>query len=145
MTGRADLALGTACVALGTALVFWIIPAATRPALFATVSPQFYPSLSAWLLVAAGLGLAVSGLRGRGGGVEPPRRRALAASLAAAALGLAVVLMLRIGFVAAGALIVLAVMLLAGERRIRFLAGLPAAFPSLLWLAFDVLLGRPLP
>lgn len=143
MTGRTDLALGAVCVVLGAALVFWIVPAATHPALFATVSPQFYPSLSAWLLVAAGLGLAVSGLRG--GGAEPPRRWAPAALLAAAALGLAVVLMLRIGFVAAGALIVLAVMLLAGERRIGVLAGLPAAFPSLLWLAFDVLLDRPLP
>lgn len=143
MTSRTDLALGAVCVVLGAALIFWIVPTATHPALFATVPPQFYPSLSAWLLVAAGLGLAVSGLRG--GGVELPRRWAPAAALAAAALGLAVVLMLWIGFVAAGALIVLAVMLLAGERRTGFLVGLPAAFPSLLWLAFDVLLDRPLP
>ena len=144
MANRSDLAVGTAAAVLGAALIFWIVPAATGPALFALVSPQFYPLLSAWLLVAAGAGLAVSGIRGAAA-ANVPRRRGAAAALAAAGLGLAVFLMLKIGFVAAGAAVALAVMLLAGERRIPFLVGLPAILPFLLWLSFDVLLGRPLP
>ena len=145
MANRADLMLGAAAMVLGAALIFWIVPATTHPALFALVPPQFYPLLSAWLLAAAGAGLAVSGLRGGGSAPDISRRCAAVASLAAAGLGLAVVLMLRMGFVAAGAAVVLAVMLLAGERRIPFLIGLTAVFPALLWLLFDVLLGRPLP
>lgn len=144
MANRADPALGAAAMVLGAALIFWIIPAATHPALFALVSPQFYPLLAAWFLVAAGAGLAVSGL-GSAAAREFPRRCAAVALLAAAGLGLAVVLMLSIGFIAAGAAVVLAVMLLAGERRIPFLIGLSAIFPFLLWLLFDVLLDRPLP
>ena len=144
MANRSDLAVGTAAAVLGAALIFWIVPAATGPALFALVSPQFYPLLAAWLLVAAGAGLAVSGIGGAAA-VDVPRRRGAAAALAAAGLGSAVFLMLKIGFVAAGAAVVLAVMLLAGERRIPFLVGLPATLPFLLWLLFDVLLGRPLP
>ena len=142
MANRSDLAVGTAAAVLGAALIFWIVPAATGPALFALVSPQFYPLLAAWLLVAAGAGLAVSG---GAAAANVPRRRGAAAALAAAGLGLAVFLMLKIGFVAAGAAVALAVMLLAGERRIPFLIGLPAILPFLLWLLFDVLLGRPLP
>ena len=143
VANRSDLAVGTAAAVLGAALIFWIVPAATGPALFALVSPQFYPLLAAWLLVAAGAGLAVSGIGGAA--VDVPRRRGAAAAVAAAGLGSAVFLMLKIGFVAAGAAVVLAVMLLAGERRIPFLVGLPATLPFLLWLLFDVLLGRPLP
>lgn len=145
MTNRADLALGAAATALGAALILWIVPAATHPALFALVSPQFYPLLAAWLLVGAGAGLAISGLRGGETARDSPWPRAAVALVAAAGLGLAVILMFRIGFMAAGAAVVLAVMLLAGERRLPFLIGLPAIFPFLLWLLFDALLDRPLP
>ncbi len=147
MANRGDIALGAAAAAAGTALVVWIVPSWTNDALFALVSPQFYPLLSAWLLIGSGAGLVVSGAAARGSVGDVPRigRHLMLVAAATACLGSAVAAMLYLGFVAAGAMIVGGLMLLAGERRLRILLLVPLAFPTFLWIVFDVFLNRPLP
>ncbi|MCP5368297.1 MAG: hypothetical protein H6906_12370, partial [Hyphomicrobiales bacterium] len=75
------------------------------------------------------------------GGIGAVARAAL--YLAVAALG--VWAMGRIGFVWVAPALVLALMLLVGERRPHWMAVAAIVVPGVIWLVVEVLLGRTLP
>ena len=147
MANRGDIAIGLIAALFGVALVVWIIPAQTGLRIVALVSPMFFAMLCAWILVASGIGLAMSGLFSHR---EDILFKNVAFHLgviviAAIGLGSAVFAMQHIGFLVTGIMIAFVTMRIAGEIDWRLLVGCSILFPLFIWLAFDVILSRPLP
>lgn len=146
MRNTSNFLTGILAAALGAAMILWIIPAQTVPAIFASVPSGFYPTFTSGMLVASGLTLGVSGLIAAPDATDPlPKgfafRLALAFVLLVGALYLAPV----VGFLPVGALICLIVLILMGERRWLHISLICLIAPVAVWSAFELLMGRPLP
>lgn len=146
MKDLSSVLTGLCAMALGGALIFWITPAQTVPALFASVPSSFYPDFTSAMLVLAGFALAVSGL------LTPPQVQTRGAAHIALRFFTALVLLVGamfltplLGFPVMGALICLVTLLLMRENRWPLVATITLAAPACVWVAFDVLLARPLP
>ena len=130
-----DLVIGGFCATLGMILILWIIPAEIRvpsrvpnPAL----SPAFWPSILAWLLVIAGVSLAaqrlwkirLSGRNAAQPATDPPARAAVGSVLTNWRAFLAVGLLfpyylacVQFGLAIPSAVAFVVFAILAGERR----------------------------
>ena len=147
MVNRGDIAIGVVAALFGAALILWIIPAQTGLRIVALVSPMFFAMLCAWILVASGIGLAVSGLFSHREDILLKNVAFLlgVTVIAAIGLGLAVFAMQHIGFLVTGIAIAFVTMRIAGEKDWRLLIGCSIFFPLFIWVTFDVILSRPLP
>lgn len=127
-------------LAVAAVTIIWIIPAQVPTGLDGYVQPGTMPRIMAWLL-AIGAFLALF----EGTSHDAPDLALLArAALFMGILGLSLALTLYIGFKWAAPVLSLSVMLLAYERRLAWMAVGAGLIPLLIWLLFDVLLGRPL-
>ena len=147
LVNRGDIAIGLFAVLFGVALVVWIIPAQTGLRIVALVSPMFFAKLCAWILVASGIGLAVAGLFSHREDIlfKKVAFHLSVTVIATVGLGAAVFAMQHIGFLVTGFTISFVTMRIAGEKDLRLLVGCSVFFPLFIWLAFDVMLSRPLP
>lgn len=147
MPSSANFITGLASMFLGGALVMWIVPAQTVPAVFAAVPSGFYPSFTAGLLIASGFALALSGLLG-----HPTRQIDASFTVTAAKTLVSLVLLAgaafamgRISFLPAGIVICLITLILMRENRLAVVAVISVLAPLAIWAGFELLLGRPLP
>lgn len=147
MRDTSNFVAGFMAVAFGLALIFWITPAQTVPAVFASVPSAFYANFTSVMLIVSGLALAVSGLVGK-----PAEASLRSGGHIAIRFGVAFVLLTgamfltpRIGFWQMGILICLVTLLLMREYRWPLLAVISIAAPVGVWAIFELLLGRPLP
>jgi glucan phosphoethanolaminetransferase (alkaline phosphatase superfamily) len=105
-----------------------------------SVQPGTMPMIMAWLL---GLGAFFALFEGTS--KDAPDIVLLKRSaLFLAVLGLSLVLTLHVGFKWAAPVLSLSVMLLSYERRLAWMAVGAGLIPLMIWLLFDVFLGRPL-
>lgn len=132
---------GLLVAAFGLALLLVVIPDQVETVDYGWVRPGTLPNLLALALLI--LGLLQAALT-----PDPTRLELPPAARAAGYLGLAagaVWAMGRLGFPWVAPAMVLAVMLLAGERRPLWLAIGALVLPGLVWLVVVPLLGRTLP
>lgn len=130
------------CVFGAAVLMIWlVIPAQTRTVSYGSTTPALFPTLGAMLCGLGGLWLVL------GRGVGPSR--SAGSVVAAGGIGLlaliALIALFKIGFLTVAPVIVLTLMLLAGQRRPLWLilGGLVA--PFVIWAVFALLLERNLP
>ena len=133
-------------MALAGALIFWIIPAQTVPAIFASVPSGFYPDFTSTLLLVSGAGLAVSGFFTDPEPVkDAPKTAAFHFIAALVLLAGSMLLTPYLGFVPVGVMICLTTLLLMRENRWGLVALISCLAPVGIWAMFELLLGRPLP
>lgn len=148
MIRNQNILTGCLAVVLGSALILWITPAQTIPAIFATVPSGFYPNFTSGMLIVSGLALAVSNIfakqdkyiEGKVSG-QISIRFSLSFILLVSAMAAAPV----IGFVPTGICICVVTLLLMHEDRWTRIILISVTSPLLVWCAFEILLGRPLP
>lgn len=146
MRDMTNILAGVVAVLLGGAMILWIIPAQTVPAIFASVPSGFYPIFTCGMLVASGLALALSGLISTSiASPAPPRGFATRLAVAFVLLVGIMFAVPIVGFLPAGVLICLIVLILMRENRWPLVAAICIAAPLAVWGAFELLLGRPLP
>ncbi len=149
MNQPSNVAIGLASAALGIAMILWVIPSQTVPAIFASVPSGFYPNFTSGMLIASGVALAISGVFGaRPVGQADDTPAIVLAFRFVCALVLLVAAMWGmpvLGFIPAGIAICLATLVLMNERRWLLIGIICIAAPLIIWGAFEILLGRPLP
>ncbi|AJY52333.1 tripartite tricarboxylate transporter TctB family protein [Halomonas sp. KO116] len=133
--------LGGFSVLVGAVLLLVIIPAQTVPVSYGALAPSDFPSFAAGSILICGL-VQLFFPTGTVHFSLGEATRALLVTLGAlvAALGLE-----RVGFLLVAPPCVLAVMLFMGERRVSWLLIGGIVAPLLIWMLFEILLGRPLP
>lgn len=145
---RADLISAALFVVLGLVTIFAIIPAhVAGSSLGDDLSPAFMPYVAAALATGTMALLFVSRLARKQGNDEPaplPAPSWVFIATAAAILAATFFLMSTFGYLAGAAAIVAGFMALA-RARLTVAAAAALAFPPVLWLLFDRLLGFPLP
>ncbi|MBN1238355.1 MAG: tripartite tricarboxylate transporter TctB family protein [Gammaproteobacteria bacterium] len=145
---RADLISGALFVALGLVTILVIIPRyVTGGALGANLSPAFMPYVAAALATGAAALLCAGAIKRRAGADEPaplPKGSWIFVATTAGVLAATFALMSYLGYLAGAAAIVAGFMGIA-RASVRVVVGAAAAFPVVLWLLFDRLLGFPLP
>lgn len=145
---RADLISAALLVALGLATIFVIIPRyVTGSALGGDLSPAFMPYVAAELATGAAVLLLAGTIRRTADADEPaplPKGSWIFVATTAGVLAATVALMSYFGYLAGAAAIVAGFMWIA-RASVRVVAGTAVAFPVVLWLLFDRLLGFPLP
>ena len=142
-----NLLSGLAATFLGVALILWIIPAQTVPAVFASVPSGFYPNITSMMLVISGIALTVSGLIStKADRTEiPPALFAVRFAVALILLVGAMLLVPILGFLPTGAGVCAITLLAMREHHWLRIAAICVAAPLVVWVGFAVLLGRPLP
>ena len=128
-------------VAFGLLLYFAIIPLEIEIVDYGWVRPQTVPNAMAWIMILAGIVLAIR----PAGSVEFDRRKAGRAGLYRGLVAASVALMGQVGFLAVSPFLALCLMLAIGERRLVWLVSGAAGLPLAIWVAVTVLLDRPLP
>ena len=137
MAWRQDVALGLVFAALGLFVAF--------QALQYRGATGVYPLALSLAIAALGAGIALRAAV-RGSDANRPivvDRRHLAVALVGGALYL--LLVPRVGFYTASALLVAAMPVAFGFRRPVYLAAVTAVFIALVWAVFSLVLEKPLP
>lgn len=147
MKRTSNILTGLLAAALGGVLIFWVTPAQTVPAIFATVPSGFYPNFTSGMLILSGLALAISGLVAKQDELtgRPASHTVIRFSVSFILLVAAMFAAPIVGFVPAGVGICLITLLLMRENRWALIAVISIAAPLLVWAVFEILLGRPLP
>jgi hypothetical protein len=155
MTRRGELALGTAVAVLGLLLLFIVIPREIRVVASETneVSPAYFPRIVAWALVVLGvIHTSISAFSGAANAPDSPlgswltRHSRGMRTIATFAIGIAYLLLLpRIGYLAATTVAMSALILLFGSRPIWQAPAVALPFAWLVGRVFGDLLGTPLP
>ncbi len=133
--------MALALAIFGLLMLFVIIPAQTEAVDYGWLRPDTLPVVTCWVVTACGLWQAT---------LTPaqvrPRARVVARLLLYLIVAFSAVwAMTRLGFLVLAPILVLLLNLLAGERRVAWLAAQTVCVPLVIWLLVDVLLGRPLP
>ena len=147
MKDAGSVVTGMAAALFGAAMMIWIIPSQTVPAIFASVPSGFYPNFTCGLLTLSGLGLIVAGFISPAPKDPKPSATAIATRFVAALVLLVGAMYLTpfTGFLVSGVAICLVTLLLMGETRWILIASICVVAPLAVWGGFEVLLGRPLP
>jgi heme/copper-type cytochrome/quinol oxidase subunit 3 len=141
------LYLGVFATVLGAMMLFVVIPAQHIPPMMSAVSPDFYPNIGTVILLVGGIGMLISGVRGKSAGVNAGNlvRTLRFCCLMAALFGITLITFKLFNFLVGGVVLVAVTMWLLGERRPLYLVPVSLLSPVLIWLLIDVLLGRSLP
>lgn len=137
----ADRLSGLFFVAFGVLLYLVIIPWQVETVDYGWLKPRTLPRILAVILGLCGVVLA---LRPPGDTAHRDTRWARAAVFACVLI-LSLGLMAQLGFVFVAPAMALAIMVLSGERRPKWLALGVVGMPLLIWLVVAQLLERPLP
>jgi putative tricarboxylic transport membrane protein len=137
----ADRASGLFFFGFGLLMVLVVNPRFIEDVDTGNIRPETVPNWLALIIAACGAILAVRPADRRGLDWRQTGRAAVFLGI----LGFGIWAMSHVGFVIVAPPLVLAVMLLIGERRPAWLALGVGGMPALIWLLVDVLLGRPLP
>lgn len=147
MRDVSNILTGLLAATFGAALILWVTPAQTVPAIFASVPSAFYANFTSGMLIVSGLALSISGLFSKA-----TQESAGTAAHVAIRFGAAFVLLVGamfltpiLGFWQTGILISLITLLLMREYNWRLLAAISITAPISVWAAFELFLGRPLP
>lgn len=132
---------GLVAAGAGALMIFWMIPAQTEPADFGWLKPDTLPRITALILIGAGL---VHFIFPKGTAELAPGAAARTALFLGVSV-LAVAFMGAAGFIFAAPVLMLALMLMVGERRWYWLVTGVVLLPSAIWFCVDFLLNRPLP
>jgi len=142
-----DAVAGVLRAARALAALVWFIPANTASVVGEyDVSPTFFPELTAALVLALSIALALSGfarMRRSGPGARSTGARAVVEFVAwSVTATLAVLGIAKVGFVVTAALLIAAGMMLAGRRSWYLIVVAAISFPLLLdavaWWIFTV-------
>lgn len=136
-----DRVLGLFFVLLGAALYALIIPWQADDADYGWLKPRTLPQILAVVIGLCGVAMALR----PPGDARPGNRHWGRAALFTAVLVGGLAMMRLTGFAIAAPPMALALMLLARERRPRWLASGAIAMPVLIWFVVAILLERPLP
>jgi hypothetical protein len=147
---RTELIAAASLVALGVVAIFVVIPSGVVAAPASSgLAPAFMPYVAASLATLAALGWLVSELRGASAdspaaapaSTKSDWRFAVAAT---AVLGVSLLLMSAVGYLAGGAVLVAGTLALA---RVKLAAIVVTAIvaPAVLWVLFAYFLATPLP
>lgn len=147
MRNTSNLVAGLVAVAFGLALIFWITPAQTVPAVFASVPSAFYADFTSSMLIVSGLALAVSGVFGKANEARETTAGRIGVCFTTAFVLLVAAMLITplFGFWQTGILICLVTLLLMHEYRWHLLAAISITAPVVVWGVFELLLGRPMP
>lgn len=138
---QANRWVGAAVAALSVLFMLWVIPNHSSASATGWMRPRTLPTICASVLVLAGLGLLLRPV----GAVDLPLRRWLRAGAILAAILLGLLGFAQVGFLATAPLLLVALMLLAGERRPLWIIGGGVLIPGFVWVTVTILLSRPLP
>ena len=147
MSKTSNIVIGLLATFLGIMMITWVIPAQTIPAIFASVPSGFYPNFTSVMLICSGIALAISGFFSPTSQTDNTSTSHFLVRFFAALILLVTAMLFTpiIGFVPAGIIICLVTLLLMRENRKRLIAAICLIAPFLIWAAFELLLGRPLP
>lgn len=127
--------------ALGLFLIFVIIPGQTETVDYGLMRPQSLPIYTGWVVVICALVLMV-----RGSDDPSPNFRHIGkAILFWSVLVFGMVLIARFGFLIVSPYLALVLMVMIGERRVKWLIVGGVGMPLFIWLTVVVILGRQLP
>jgi len=132
---------GLVVAVLGVILLFWIIPRHTETVDYAWLRPATLPTITAVIVIIS----SIVHLIFPSGKAEFDVPLALRAGLYFVISLIGLSLMYFVGFLIAAPLLVMALMLLIGERRPLWLIAGIALIPLAMWSSIVLLLDRPLP
>ena len=132
---------GLVVAVLGVVLLFWIIPRHTETVDYAWLRPATLPVITAVIVIIS----SIVHLIFPSGKAEFDVPLALRAGLYFVISLLGLCLMYFVGFLIAAPLLVMALMLLVGERRPLWLIAGIVLIPLAMWISVVLLLNRPLP
>ena len=132
---------GIVVAVLGVILLFWIIPRHTETVDYAWLRPATLPVITAVIVIIS----SIVHLIFPSGKAEFNVPLALRAGLYFVVSLLGLFLMYFVGFLIAAPLLVMALMLLVGERRPLWLIAGIVLIPLAMWSSIVLLLNRPLP
>lgn len=139
------LAVYSLTAVLSVALLAWIIPANTEESGFG-LSPALLPNILATVMLVTSVILGGKTLLGPDSGKSPIRGRELVRLTAFTAIFLGTFpLMSFIGFFAGGAVAMVLIQLMCGQRSVAWLLGLSLSLPGIFYVAMKVFLEVPLP
>ena len=144
---KPQLILGLFTTVFGVLLLWVIIPAQHLPPMMSTVSPAFYPNIGTVIMLVGGIGMVVSGIKGKSVSVDVGSivKTIRFCCLMAALFGVTLVAFKFLNFVAGGIVLVFIAMWLLGERRPGYLVLVSLVSPVFIWFCISGLLGRGLP
>jgi len=152
MSRTGEIVLGSAVLTFGLALLLVILPHEIHVAASEAgeVSPAFFPRILSVLITAIGAAhLLVTVLNPDDAGISATRmvsRQAALRAIATIAIGAAYIILLPgIGFVAATAVALIALIMLFGSRPIWLACAIAVLVAFLLFYVFGELLKTPLP
>lgn len=147
MGNTSNILIGILAMVFGMVMIVWVIPAQTVPALFASVPSGFYANIGCGLMIASGAALAISGVFAGREHIDMAlaRRQFTVFAMALVLLSVVTLLMPHIGFIPAGILACLMILLLMQVREPIRLVAICAATPVSVWAFFEHVLTRPLP
>jgi putative tricarboxylic transport membrane protein len=132
---------GLVFAVLGAVLLFWIIPQHTETVDYAWLRPATLPIITAVIVIIS----SIVHLIFPSGKAEFDAPLALRAGLYFVISLIGLFLMYFTGFLIAAPLMVMAIMLLTGERRPLWLIAGIVLIPLAMWSSVVLLLNRPLP
>ncbi len=132
---------GLVVAVLGVILLFWIIPRHTETVDYAWLRPATLPTITAVIVIIS----SIVHLIFPSGKAEFDVPLALRAGLYFVISLIGLSLMYFVGFLIAAPLLVMALMLLIGERRPLWLIAGIVLIPLAMWSSIVLLLDRPLP
>jgi putative tricarboxylic transport membrane protein len=132
---------GLVVAVLGVILLFWIIPRHTETVDYAWLRPATLPIITAVIVIIS----SIVHLIFPSGKAEFDVPLALRAGLYFVISLIGLCLMYFVGFLIAAPLLVMALMLLVGERRPLWLITGIVLIPLAMWSSIVLLLNRPLP
>lgn len=144
---RPQFILGLITVIFGALMLFIVIPAQHIPPLMSSVSPDFYPNIGTVFLLVGGIGMTLSGLRGKRTPIPTDAiKQALKYNgIMILIFGITLSGFYFFGFLAGGMFLIPVTMLLLKEHRpLRFIF-VTLLSPLCIWLFIEVFLGRALP
>ena len=127
------------CLLFSLAALLWIIPAHCPPDMGMGIAPSFFPNVLACTMgIASAIGLFKTwrSKDGRNEGSPINLRIVLKCIPYIAVIGISFPLMRLVGFIPGGIVIMTAFMLLLGERRLLWLAGVSVGVVSLYYVVF---------
>lgn len=126
---------------LGLFLIFAIIPWQTETVDYGQMRPRSLPIYTGWVVVICAMILLV-----RGSDDPSPNLRHIGkAILFWSVLVIGIALFDRFGFLLVSPYLALVLMVMIGERRVKWLVVGGVGMPLLIWLTVVVILGRQLP
>jgi putative tricarboxylic transport membrane protein len=132
---------GLVVAVLGVILLFWIIPRHTETVDYAWLRPATLPIITAVIVIIS----SIVHLIFPSGKAEFDVSLALRAGFYFVISLIGLCLMYFVGFLIAAPLLVMALMLLVGERRPLWLIAGIVLIPLAMWSSIVLLLNRPLP